>query len=284
MPAASLPIPLELASLQSDSLDGGGLYCSLTCWYNSRHSCNWLELCFCGLCIHHPTVVMLLECLVGLPPDPETPGQFLLKLDEAIPNSYLCCEPLMRLLLVASSIGDECRCSFCIVNCQLPSVPPVNTHSGAGFPFYDNLVCVASSHHPSNAVNKVETLVSGHPLLNPIHECCCVICEEVERLQWTVWYTSFNQVSLFNIPLDHHLHHLVCSKSCHASYELSVHLLTSDVVSQSPPSYAREGNLVFDHEYTISVAPSPGSMCYVDHDGCLVDCWLPFPASIVAIA
>jgi len=122
--AAFHQIPPELASTRCDGLDGGQSYYTHRCWYDSIGCCELLESRFCVSHCHHTSVVMPLDCQVGVHSDSQAPAPCFDIPDEAIPNSYFRCRLRMQRRLVASSPGEECHFSWCSVRLQIPSFPP----------------------------------------------------------------------------------------------------------------------------------------------------------------
>jgi len=186
-------------------------------------------------------------------------------------------------LLVASSAGEGCRFGCYGVEFQLPSICPVDANSCAGFECSDNCVYVASRRHASHVVYKGQTFHLTVPLFNPLYKPWNVNCEEDQRHRWALWYACFQRVSLNHIALNDHFDRLVREKPCHPSYEVSVHLLASHCVDQSPAPYARECCLDLHLEYASYGALAPGCVRSVNNDCRRFDCRPPFPASIPAI-
>ena len=153
-PAAFLQIPPEHTLLQRVCWDAGYLYCCHTCWYVAMPSGQRPESCFSSFRVLYSLVVKLPDPSVGIHPGPQPPCRFPVHPDEAIPNSYIGCLLQTQVLLVALAAGGECCIGFCSVKLQLPSIRPVNSHSGTGLEFSDKLVNIVPCCRPSHVIHK----------------------------------------------------------------------------------------------------------------------------------
>lgn len=152
--AASPWIPPALTSILHNGLDTGHSYQSHTCWYTFEHCPGWPEsYLYCPYGVH-ASCVTLLECSMGVHIYPQPPGQFLVKRDNAVSNSYHPWLLQMLVHVVAPSASKVCYFSFGNIKFQVPTFCGINALSGAAFQFPNSMVDIAPSLYQSNVMNK----------------------------------------------------------------------------------------------------------------------------------
>jgi hypothetical protein len=84
---------------------------------------------------------------------PQPPGQFLVKRDNAVPNSYHPWLLQMLVHAVAPSASKVCDFSFGGIKLEVPTLCGINALSGAIFQFPNSVLDIAPSLYLSNVIN-----------------------------------------------------------------------------------------------------------------------------------